>query len=343
MNDIDLSICIPTYNRAQNIHRLVTDVLQCGDPSIEVVVLDNGSTDDTLSILEAIKDERLHVYSNGENKGVLYNILQVLNKGRGKYVVFSTDKDHIDFGAISEFKSFLLRHPGVVCGYCEYDSKAEIELEVYPKGYQAVKKIGYVGHHPTGYFFKNEQLKSINMTNRFNDYDFVGHFPFEFVFAELCLMGDGAIYHKPIFSPETIEMAAKQKSLGTNANLEEAFFSPQGRLKMAINFSRHINTLPLLLNEKQSLIVDRFMQGLMAATMGYSAIMKNNNLCIHYHTKSRDINRKEMLIIGLNFYKQFLNGAINVSDDSLLAKIKFSWYLFFTLFKKLIRRVSRLS
>lgn len=342
-NHIELSFCIPTYNRAQSIYKLVTDILRCNDSNIEVVILDNGSTDETLSILRTIKDERLRVYSNGENKGVLYNILHALNKGWGKYVVFSTDKDHVDSNAISEFKSFLLRHPGLACGYCEYSSKAQIEFELYPKGFQAVEKIAYIGHHPTGYFFKNELLKSINITERFADYDFVGHFPFDFVFAELCLMGDGAIYHKSIFSPETANMAAKQKSFGTNANLEEAFFSPQGRLKMAINFSRHINTLPLVPQEMESLIIDRFMQGLAAATMGYKSIMRNNELCIHYHIASRDIGKKEMFTTGLNFYKKFLNGVIGISGNNLLAQTKFKLHVLIRLFQKLMRRLFRLS
>ena len=341
MKKIELSFCIPTYNRAQSIYKLVTDILRCNDSNIEVVVLDNGSTDETLSILRAIKDERLRVYSNGENKGVFYNMLHVINKGRGKYVVVSLDKDHVDSNAISEFKLFLLRHTGLACGYCEYSSKAQIEFELYPKGFQAVEKIAYIGHHPTGCFFKNELLKSINITERFADYDFVGHFALDFVFAELCLMGEGAIYHKPIFSPETANMAAKQKSFGTNANLEEAFFSPQGRLKMAVNFSKHINALPLMQKEKDSLISDRFVQGIVTATRGYQSIMKNNELCIHYHMESRDVGGKEMVAIGINFYEQFINELADVAGSTSFAKLKFRTYIFSRLFQKLLQRIFR--
>lgn len=339
INPVELSFCIPTYNRAQSTRRLVTDILQCDDPSIEVVVLDNGSTDDTLSTLRAIKDERLNIYSNGKNKGVLYNVLHVLNRGRGSYVVFSTDKDHVDPNAIRKFKTFLLRHPTLACGYCEYSSRSENEFELYPKGFQAVKKIGYIGHHPTGYFFKNELLKSISMTERFSDYDFVGHFPFEFVFAELCLIGDGAIYHKPLFTSETADVAAKQKSFGTNASVEEAFFSPQGRLKLAINFSKHIDTLPLVQKDKDALMVDRFTQGLIAATEGYRSIMKNDKLCIHYHIKSRSVSGKEMLEIAVNFYLKFIKEVVDVPDRTSLSKFKFKTYIFTRLFKKLLQRI----
>ena len=55
MDHIELSFCIPTYNRASSVCRLVADILSCRDSGIEVVVLDNGSTDDSLSLLQAIK------------------------------------------------------------------------------------------------------------------------------------------------------------------------------------------------------------------------------------------------------------------------------------------------
>ena len=111
---------------------------------------------------------------------------------------------------------------------------------------------------------------------------------------------------------------------------------------MAINFSKHINTLSLKSQEKESLIIDRFMQGLVAATTGYKSIMNNSNLCIHYHMKSRDVGVKEMFATGLKFYKQFLSDVISVSDVNLTAQYKFKVQIFTELMQKLIRRLFRL-
>ena len=127
MNNIELSFCIPTYHRAQSVYKLVTDILLCSDPAIEVVVLDNGSTDDTLSILRAIKDDRLCVYTNGENKGALFNMVNVINKGTGKFLVYSTDQDHIDYTKILGFKTFLLQQANLAGGFCAFNSESKID------------------------------------------------------------------------------------------------------------------------------------------------------------------------------------------------------------------------
>lgn len=339
MNNIDLSFCIPTYNRAEIVYQLVKDILSCSDQAIEVVVLDNGSTDDTLSMLGSINDKRLVVYANGENKGGLYNIVNVINKAKGKYLVFSTDKDHTNFNEITKFISFLLQNSNLACGYCTFNSESEVECETFQKGYQAVKNIAYQGRHPTGYFFNNALLKSIHHVERFSDFKIVDQFPFEFIFAELCLMGNGAIYHRSIFSPESEEMAAKYKTFNSSGKTKEAFFSPEARLKVAINYAKHIRTLQLALQEKEFLIIDVFVRQVAAATIGYKKLLKNKNLCIHYYIKDRDMKVIELLGIGLSFYKQFVGEVIAIDKAGFIKQLKFNINLFFILCNKLFRRI----
>lgn len=340
MNDIELSFCIPTYNRAQSVHRLVTDILACQDSKIEVVVLDNGSTDDTLSILRAIKDERLSVYSNGENKGALYNMVHVLNKGRGQYLVYSTDQDYVDHNKINEFKSFLMQQSGLACGFCTFSSMSTIEYELFPKGFQSIKNIAYKGRHPTGYFFNNKLLKSIQLVERFSDYDFVDLFPLEFAFAELCLLGSGAIYHGPIFTPETGTNVVTHKSSTTSGKSKKAFFLPEARLKLAINYATHINTLQLTQHEKKLLICDTFINGLTAATIGYKSVIGNNSMCIHYSMDRRDVDIKELLGIGCSFYKRYVKKLKNNYFKSLL---EFDTKVIFLLIRKILLKMWKIS
>lgn len=339
MGSIKLSFCIPTYNRAQIVNQVVTEILQCADSDIEVVVLDNGSTDDTLSILHAIKDERLVVYSNGENKGGLYNVVNVINKARGEFLVFSTDKDHIDFKEINQYKLFLSQHPDVAAGYCTFNSNSEVKYEIFQKGYQAINNIAYKGRHPTGYFFNNALLKSIRHVEKFSDYNFVDMFPFEFIFAELCLLGNGAVYHVPMFTLESGEMAAKHKSYNASGKTKEAFFSPQARLKLAVNYTKHINSLQLVAKEKELLIIDVFIQQLAAATIGYQAILKNRDLCAHYHMECGDIKTIKLIVVGLDFYKKYRLDTIALWGSSFIKQINFEFSLFLRFFMKRLQRL----
>jgi glycosyltransferase involved in cell wall biosynthesis len=303
---IELCFCIPTYNRAESVYRLVSDLLSCKDEDIHVVVLDNGSSDNTLELLHTIADVRLDVDSNGENRGALYNMIHVLDRGVGRYVVYSTDQDYIDVARIPEFKSFLRQHPGLACGFCMFDTDVRSNNEIFAVGYQSVKRIAYKGRHPTGYFFNNSMLKSVDITHRFSDYDFVDLFPLEFVFAELCLLGNGAIYHNPLFIPKTGESIVSHKSSTTHGKSRSAFFLPESRLKIAVNYALHIDTLRLRRTEKNLLIVDAFFNGLDAATIGYRSILADEHICSHYYMEPRTVGVGELFEIGTRFYRQFV-------------------------------------
>jgi glycosyltransferase involved in cell wall biosynthesis len=296
-----LTFCIPTYNRAASVHRLVTSILANPDGDIQIVVLDNGSTDDTLALLSEVMDPRLEVRSNGTNRGALFNMVNVLSHGTGRYLVYTTDQDRTNVEMIPAFKVFLRSHPDVSCGYCVFESQAGQADEFFAKGYDAVRALAYTGRHPTGYFFRNADLRSIRLVERFSDIDVVDLFPLEFAFAEIGLMGEGAIYHGRLFSPNTGSEVVTHKSSTTNGASKNAFFAPTAKLKMAISFSRHIQKLELSTTEKSMLTAQVFIRELRGATVGFKAVMSNEKLCIHYRMERREVPRSEMLKTGLTF------------------------------------------
>ncbi|HNN14022.1 MAG TPA: glycosyltransferase, partial [Anaerolineales bacterium] len=63
-----VSVCIPARNEETNIRRCVEAALRQDYPSLEVIVLDDRSTDATLSILKDIasRDSRLHPISGSD-------------------------------------------------------------------------------------------------------------------------------------------------------------------------------------------------------------------------------------------------------------------------------------
>lgn len=338
---IELSFCIPTFNRVQSVKKLVLDILSTKDQDIEVVVLDNGSTDDTLSVLNAINDKRLSVYCNGENKGSLFNIVNVVTKGRGRFVIFTTDKDHIDPTRINDFRLFLLQNIDLACGYCELNSVSEREPDIIEHGYKAIKEIAYQGLHPTGYFFNQSYLKSIEIVKRFSDHNYVGLFPFEFVLAELCLINNGAIYHKPLFTTETTAMAAKQKSFSIDGRVKGAYFTPESRLKQAINYTKHLHTLNISSHEKELLTADIFVRGLFSATIVYKSILMNENLCTHHYMDTRNVSTKELVGTALKYYTNFINKIIQARGWNVNEKIKFNALVIICFFNKCFYKLKK--
>jgi glycosyltransferase involved in cell wall biosynthesis len=337
--DYELSFCIPTYNRVDSVRRLVLDILFCKDPNIEVVVLDNGSTDNTLEVLGAIRDDRLKIYSNGVNKGALFNMVNVLDKGRGEYLVYCTDQDYVDKEKIEEFKSFLISNDSISCGYCEFVSDVNSKSQIFPIGLQSIENIAYTGRHPTGYFFKNKLLKKVEIVKRFSDYEFVDLFPLEFVFAELSLVGKGAIYKKPIFSPESGPMVVAHKSSTTKGNDKKAFFRPDARLKLAKNYSKHLKALDLIPAEKIQLAANVLISEIRASTMGYKAIMSNTNLCIHYNMNPRSISSIELMMIALSFYFKFISNFYKTYDKKISNVVILNVYVVKKILSKVYKKL----
>ncbi|MGZ4199133.1 MAG: glycosyltransferase family 2 protein, partial [Thermoleophilia bacterium] len=65
-----ISIVLPTANRAATLPRAIASVLRQTFTDWELLVVDDGSTDDTAAILAGYDDPRIHVYRHDRNRGV---------------------------------------------------------------------------------------------------------------------------------------------------------------------------------------------------------------------------------------------------------------------------------
>ena len=64
-----VSVIIPTYNRGEFLRRGINSALQVCTENDEIIVVDDGSTDQTRALVESITDPRL-IYAYRENSGV---------------------------------------------------------------------------------------------------------------------------------------------------------------------------------------------------------------------------------------------------------------------------------
>ena len=90
-----ISVCLATYNGERFIKEQLDSILCQLDKNDEVILSDDGSKDQTLDIVKAYNDPRIHVYHN-QNHGFVYNFENAISHASGDYI-FLSDQDDIWF------------------------------------------------------------------------------------------------------------------------------------------------------------------------------------------------------------------------------------------------------
>jgi len=89
-----ISVCIPTYNGEKYIQQQLLSILHQLDKDDEVIISDDNSNDNTISIIENIKDNRVKIFKNNNFKSPVYNLEFALKKAKGDFI-FLSDQDDI--------------------------------------------------------------------------------------------------------------------------------------------------------------------------------------------------------------------------------------------------------
>lgn len=122
-----VSIVIPAYNQAEYLHEAIRSVLAQSYPKIELIVLDDGSTDGTLRVLDDYSG-KLH-WETQQNMGQALTLNKGWAMANGQYLSYLAADDFLLPDAVKLSIAKLLANPEVVLTYCDYnivDSQARL-------------------------------------------------------------------------------------------------------------------------------------------------------------------------------------------------------------------------
>jgi glycosyltransferase involved in cell wall biosynthesis len=94
MNREMISVCIATFNGGKYIREQIMSVLPQLNEKDEIIISDDGSTDDTIYILESLHDQRIKIYVNEREHGFIWNFENALMKSSGD-IIFLCDQDDV--------------------------------------------------------------------------------------------------------------------------------------------------------------------------------------------------------------------------------------------------------
>jgi len=118
--DPSVSIVLPTFNGARYVRESIDSCLGQTHTDLELIVVDDGSTDETPRILSAYTDPRMTVVRQAQNRGLPEALNAGFQRSRGEYLTWTSDDNRFAAEAIAEMQRALDDQPDVGLVYAGY-------------------------------------------------------------------------------------------------------------------------------------------------------------------------------------------------------------------------------
>jgi len=143
---IQISFCIPTLNRAKELETSLRSIISQADQRVEIVIVDGGSTDETLAVIETLKASfpQIYVYGSKSRSGVDRDILQSVAMAHGEFCWLFSDDDLLSPGALERVLQLIQEFPaisGASLNYAAYDATMSYSIATVPAvGHNALRR-----------------------------------------------------------------------------------------------------------------------------------------------------------------------------------------------------------
>jgi glycosyltransferase involved in cell wall biosynthesis len=128
-----VSVCMPAYNHAHTLGHALRSAMSQTYRNFEILVLDNGSTDDTESLVGALsrQDSRIRYLRHPENIGMIRNFNRCIEQANGEYIKFVCADDMIEPDCVEQMVRVMFTHPEVSLVGC---ARQMVDQDLYSTG-----------------------------------------------------------------------------------------------------------------------------------------------------------------------------------------------------------------
>lgn len=131
-----LSVLVPSYNHGRFLPECLAGILAQTQPPDEIIVLDDGSTDDSVAVVEEVmrRAPQMQLARHTANRGPVPTHNELLALAKGDYVLFTAADDVLLPNCIAEILDLLQRHPtaGICSGLLLATDEEGKDAELFP-------------------------------------------------------------------------------------------------------------------------------------------------------------------------------------------------------------------
>ena len=171
--DVLVSILIPIYNREDLIRETLESAIQQTYKNIEIIVVDNCSTDNSFSVVKEYqeKDSRIKLFKNEANLGPVKNWQRCIEKATGEYIKILWSDDKIAPTFLEKTVPILERHQDIGFAYTKtiiFSDKTQFDFYRFGQTgkylsstfvFYALIKDDYVPVSPANALFRTKDVK----------------------------------------------------------------------------------------------------------------------------------------------------------------------------------------
>ena len=96
-----ISVLMPVYNCEKFLKKAIDSILNQTFDNFEYIIINDGSTDNTLNIIKSYKDKRIKIINNSKNLGISRSLNKGIRQAKGEYIA---RHDSDDISDLNRFK-----------------------------------------------------------------------------------------------------------------------------------------------------------------------------------------------------------------------------------------------
>lgn len=151
-----VSVILPVFNCEQYIEKAILSILTQTYAKFELIIINDGSTDDTLNVIKRFNDNRIVIVENSINLGLAASLNKGFEKARGQYIA-RMDGDDVSFQTrIAKQLSYMIKHDVDICGtFVHTFGEQKEQIWTYPVNHHEIKAALFLNSpfaHPTVMF-----------------------------------------------------------------------------------------------------------------------------------------------------------------------------------------------